>query len=49
MKDIGDFHYSSTAGRKESNCQRQKIVQSAMEHTTMATHPKGFASMTGGL
>jgi hypothetical protein len=31
------------------NCQRQKIVQSAMEHAAMAAYPKEFASMTGGL
>jgi hypothetical protein len=49
MKDIGDVHSSSTVGRKESNCRWQKIVQSAMEPTTMAAHPKGFASMIGGL
>jgi hypothetical protein len=46
VKDIGDVHSSSTAGKKESNCRRQKIVQSAMGPTTIAAPPRGFASMT---
>jgi hypothetical protein len=49
MKDIGDVCSSSAVGKNELNCRRQKIVKSAMELTTMATHPKGFASMTEGL
>jgi hypothetical protein len=45
IKDIEDVCSSSTAGKKGSNCQWQKIVQNAMEPTTIATHPKGFALM----
>jgi hypothetical protein len=49
MKGIGDVRSSSTTRRKESNFQQQRIVQSAVEPTTMAGHPKEFASMTGSL
>jgi hypothetical protein len=49
MNDIGDVHSSSTAGKKGSSCRQQKIVQSAMGLTIIATHPKGFALMTGYL
>jgi hypothetical protein len=43
MKDNGDVRSSSTVGRKGSSYQRQRTVQNAMEHTTIATHPKRFA------
>jgi hypothetical protein len=46
MKVIGDVYFLDTVGKKESNCQRRKIVQNAMGPTTMATHPRGFASLT---
>jgi hypothetical protein len=49
MKVIGDVHSLGTIWRKESICQQQKIVQNAMEPTTIAAHPRGFASMTESL
>jgi hypothetical protein len=45
MKDIGDVRSSKTTGKKGPNCQRQKIVQNAMEPATIVTHPKGLALM----
>jgi hypothetical protein len=49
MKDIRDVRSSSTAGRKESSCRRQKIVQNATGLTTIVALPRGFASMIEGL
>jgi hypothetical protein len=49
MKDIGDVHSSSTAGKKGSSYRRHKTVQSVTGLTIMATHPKGFALMTEDL
>jgi hypothetical protein len=49
MRDIEDVHSKSTAGKKESSCRRQKIVQNATRLTIIATHLKGFALMTEDL
>jgi hypothetical protein len=49
MKDIGNVRSSSTVGKKESNYRGQRIVQSATEPTTIAAHPREFASMIENL
>jgi hypothetical protein len=48
-KDIRDVCSSSTAGKKRSNYQQQKIVHSAMGLIVIATHPKEFALMSEDL